>query len=963
MSPFRLVVLSLVLVASALPREACAQGLEQFSEDEAAARGGLLDEIRETLENAGEPLTEEQTRDLAAILEDTTAANTAQWLAVSDPTLRAEGRSVFTDAQYGALKRAQAGRALLENGVEGLRAEMAAEGAPSLTFDQETQIRSVHDAHAQALNDLLDANSGSRVSIEPLIREIEEQLLLAALKFLNPAQRTAFAGSLAATDFAALNSDLPDDPEELQEYLDNLRSPAGGVAGGGRGNGNFAGGGGGRGGTLDRDSIQEIRINENSFTAEQSNQSRGSTQVIQRGGAGRFRGRFQFNFADESLDARNAFADRRPPYQERNFSGNFGGPFIRDRLTLDFSAGRDFSEQGDNLSAATLSGFRRDAIVRPSQSKNFSVSAIAQLAGNHVLDGRMQTFRNDQENQNVGQETLPEAGLDRTRSNLGFSVQETAVLSSAFSNEVRFSTSRFENTSTPYTFAPHINVQGAFRGGGATSDSESVNRNMDFGQLLIYTGNRWAARTGVDANYRRQESESRSNFNGTFVFASLLDYCAAADPNFFGAGCQAELTNNPGVTPQPASRFTLSQGDPSLTTSQFEGATYIQTDWRTRPDLTLSFGLRYQWQTNLDDSNDLDPRFGFAYALGPDTVLRGGTGIFHQRLEQDRTTDLLRSDPSRQLTLTIPSPNYPDPFAEGGGELTGATSLRVHADDLAAPYTWNSEVSIETSFEQGLTLTGSYRFIRGVRLYRERNINAPLPDCLALMPGGLSSSEQNEFARTCRPDPGIGPIDQLESTGSSVDHRIRLGYRLPTSFLILNGSYEFSANYDDTSTPADSYDQDAEWARSGARHGINTTLNVRLPWNINANTILNWSSGSPYSIRTGKDDNFDSNNNDRPEGVSRNSEIGPGFFEVGLDLSKSVQLRSDRVLTEGGPIAGGGYYGQRTGLRMTLSAQVNNLLNTVNFQNPNGVLTSPFFGQPTQARNARSVQMSVRFDF
>jgi hypothetical protein len=42
---------------------------------------------------------------------------------------------------------------------------------------------------------------------------------------------------------------------------------------------------------------------------------------------------------------------------------------------------------------------------------------------------------------------------------------------------------------------------------------------------------------------------------------------------------------------------------------------------------------------------------------------------------------------------------------------------------------------------------------------------------------------------------------------------------------------------------------------------------------------------------------------------------------------------------------------------------VNNLLNTVNFQNPNGVLTSPFFGQPTQARNARSVQMSVRFDF
>jgi hypothetical protein len=468
-------------------------------------------------------------------------------------------------------------------------------------------------------------------------------------------------------------------------------------------------------------------------------------------------------------------------------------------------------------------------------------------------------------------------------------------------------------------------------------------------------------RTGVDGNYSRQESESRSNFNGTFVFASLLDYCGAEDPNFLRPGCQAELANNPGVAPQPASRFTISQGDPFLTTSQFDGATFIQTDWRTRPDLTLSVGLRYQWQTNLDDNNDFDPRFGFAYALGPDTVLRGGTGLFHQRLGQNETTNLLRSDPSRQLTLTIPNPSYPDPFANGGGEFTGATSLQVHADDLAAPYTWNSEVSIETSFDQGLTLTGSYRFIRGIRLYRGRNVNAPLRECLARMPGGLTSSEESEFARLCRPDPGIGPIDQLESTGSSIDHRIRLGYRLPTSVFILNGNYEYVANYDDTSSPANGYDQDAEWARSGARHNISSSFNVRLPWNINGDTILNWSSGSPYSIRTGKDDNFDSNNNDRPVGVRRNSETGPGFFEVDLDLSKSVQLRSNQPSES--PVAGGGYYGQRTGLRMTISAQANNLLNTVNFQNPNGVLTSPFFGEPTRARDARSIRMTVRFDF
>ena len=47
-----------------------------------------------------------------------------------------------------------------------------------------------------------------------------------------------------------------------------------------------------------------------------------------------------------------------------------------------------------------------------------------------------------------------------------------------------------------------------------------------------------------------------------------------------------------------------------------------------RNDLTLSFGARFEWQENLEDSNNLDPRFGFAYSLGSNTVLRGGTGVF-----------------------------------------------------------------------------------------------------------------------------------------------------------------------------------------------------------------------------------------------------------------------------------------------------------------------------------------------
>ena len=119
---------------------------------------------------------------------------------------------------------------------------------------------------------------------------------------------------------------------------------------------------------------------------------------------------------------------------------------------------------------------------------------------------------------------------------------------------------------------------------------------------------------------------------------------------------------------------------------------------------------------------------------------------------------------------------------------------------------------------------------------------------------------------------------------------------------------------------------------------------------------------------TGRDDNQDGSNNDRPSGVPRNSLTGHSFFEVGMNLSKSIQLRSDQIAVgEGGPasgpVVGGGYYGQRTGLRMTLTAQIENLLNKVNYNNFNGIQTSSFFGLPTSARDGRRISLSAKFTF
>ena len=244
----------------------------------------------------------------------------------------------------------------------------------------------------------------------------------------------------------------------------------------------------------------------------------------------------------------------------------------------------------------------------------------------------------------------------------------------------------------------------------------------------------------------------------------------------------------------------------------------------------IGIGLRYETQTNLGDRNNIDPRLGFAYSIGSSTVIRGGSGIFHQRLRRGTVGQLIQFDGTRQRSLTIRNPSYPDPFLSDTGEaiVRVPSSIRVRADDLTAPYTWNSEVSIETSFSEGLVLTGAYRFVRGVHLFRGRNLNSPL-DVTSAIP---RSCQPGQDELTCLPpDPSRGRIVQLESTGTSRNQSLRLGFRQRFSFVNINGNYTLESNYTDATgsfgLPADNHDLGAEWARVSPKHRLNTSVNFR----------------------------------------------------------------------------------------------------------------------------------------
>jgi hypothetical protein len=184
--------------------------------------------------------------------------------------------------------------------------------------------------------------------------------------------------------------------------------------------------------------------------------------------------------------------------------------------------------------------------------------------------------------------------------------------------------------------------------------------------------------------------------------------------------------------------------------------------------------------------------------------------------------DVFRFDGQRQRTLVIRNPSYPDPLQTGTSTIRIPSSIRIASPDLAAPYTWNSELSIEKTFSTGLILTGSYRFVRGIHLTRARNLNAPL-DITSPSPRSCSP-DQSEL--TCvRPDPSRGNVLQLESTGLSSDHEVRVGFQQRLSFINIRGNYNARVAYSDVGwdpfdLPADNYDMSTEWGPTQPRHNV-----------------------------------------------------------------------------------------------------------------------------------------------
>lgn len=233
------------------------------------------------------------------------------------------------------------------------------------------------------------------------------------------------------------------------------------------------------------------------------------------------------------------------------------------------------------------------------------------------------------------------------------------------------------------------------------------------------------------------------------------------------------LPNGTGVFQEPGvpeSIRELAKGTLDHTYNGF----FVQDKWRASPNLTMNFGLRYEWETwpseALDDDlNNFDPRFGFAYNVGTQAnlVIRGGVGIFHGTIPSPLLAcqipscgGVLGQFPGREdkqdelnartrlfafasapfitnlvLTNLLQNGTYPDavaaPFCPTGflsscGFFGDSVIVRF-ARDHQAPYAIQMSLGLEFEPIQDLVVNASYLRVKGIHLGSFFNVNQPDP--------------------------------------------------------------------------------------------------------------------------------------------------------------------------------------------------------------------------------------------
>lgn len=831
------------------------------------------------------------------------------------------------------------------------------------------------------------------------------------------------------------------------------------------------------------DAIREFEVLTGNYDASFGRNAGGQVNVVLRSGTNTMHGTAYEFFRNSAMDARNFFAPEREQFNRNQFGASLGGPIVHNRTfffadyegrrvregtpqvtnvpTLAERAG-DFSQSrvpaidpqtGQPIPGGKLPSFFLNpsgsaiAALYPAPNRNvpganFVSSPIARDRDDH-FDVRLDhsfsqkselSFRYSFGDRDLFQpfsgasfSLVPGYGTDIPRRSQNLMLGETHVFTPAFLNEVRAGFDRValaanqqnqsnninQKVGLPSTFSnardaglSFISIAGfSPLGDEINNPQHGVSNSYQILDQASYTRNRHLFKFGFDFRalqqnaFRDVESRGFINFTG-LLLGNPLEELLLGYPTVSGI---ARLDN-----PQ------------HLRTKSYNA--FAQDAWRVRPDLTITFGVRYEYNTPpIDptnrakvydpaskglvqvgtgsvprgayaaDGNNFAPRIGLAYTPGGrgNTVVRAGYGIYYDQSSLAPSEGLYFSQPYFNLSFYFPIQNLytlslADPFPRNFPFPTPASATAFDAN-LRTPYLQHWNFTIEQRLHSNLVAEIAYVGSKGTHLYGGRDINQPAP---------------SNAARYQRPNPAFEDINLLESRGNSSYNSLQtqLRQRFTHGFSLL-AAYTFGKSIDDGSSffssagdanfPQNSYNLRAERGRSNfdIRHRASISYTYLLPgrgkilggWETNG--ILTFQSGQPFTVALLPD--FDNSNTgrsnlgfgagDRPN-VLRNPTLSSPTPSRWFDTSAfAIPARGNFGNAGRNIVEGPGYQSVNLSLiknttlgeRVTVQfrAEAFNLLNRTNLGLPDNFVGSASFGQVLSASNPRRLQLGLKLLF
>jgi hypothetical protein len=708
--------------------------------------------------------------------------------------------------------------------------------------------------------------------------------------------------------------------------------------------------------------IEMIRINSNPFSAEFAQPSLDRVEIMTKPGSDTFHGEATGQAGSSVLDAPNPLSATKPRTSTVNYHGYLQGPIAKGRL--DFLA---YAGQWQQDDTAVVHATVLDPATSSAQSLATAISAPTRITsamlGMNFRVATNQRFnvsytRNTETQHNLGLDTgfdLPQHGYNRSSRDEDSRIWWTSMGTQSI-NDVRFELTRNFVEASPLLTAPALLVLNAFNAGGNQDvATRATTTGIQGSETFTIQRGKHTVKTGVRVDSLRYDSTDRSGFGGTFFFGADVERDASGNPVLDAAGETTPISPFEnyrrtllGLRGYAPSQFWIVRGNPSVGLDQWDYGSFVLDDWSLSKKVLLSYGVRQDGQTNVQQRVYLAPRASLSWLLDEKgkNAIKLGAGIFNGQVDPAITLDTKKTNGTdRQLLIVERPPGFP--AIPSSGDLASATSaIHTLAPDLRLPYSINAIVSYERQLPAGLFAVVQYTYSHGLHLLRLRDVSNP----------GATA-----------------PVFQFESSGRSLQREVMTGLRGNISRdFTLYANYIYGKKYSDTdgpfTTPANSGDLSSEYgpAADDLRHQFVSGATIVWHGDLTISPYVTVASGRPFNITTGRDNNGDTVFSDRPAFALAGA---PGAIQTSYGWLNPNPQPGDPIIPRNlgrmPPTFTLNFSVTKTlfvdGFSVTIYAE--NLANHPDYVRYDGVLTSSTFGQPVQALNGRRLLLLVRGAF